>query len=184
MKKLEDKIPRETYLTYVRGCICNMPVYVTSCYQPLAGSRVALVTLLTMVTYMAIVHIYTAYTVHAIQASSPYIFNIMLPLSDTSGHAHICVTCPYMPGWNPCKPHAEDAPRLSKYHAKVFGMTPQKPKTKQNTPSTSTIYAGTRQNLRSHASTPRISKLHAEDLRRDIHRFHPGIYVIPHYHHM
>ena len=45
---------------------------------------------------------------------------------------------------------------------------------KQNTPSTSTIYAGTRQNLRSHASTPRISKLHAEDLRRDIHRFHPG----------
>ena len=26
-------------------------------------------------------------------------------------------------GWNPCKPHAEDAPRLSKYHAKVFGMT-------------------------------------------------------------
>ena len=78
------------------------------------------------------------------------------------------------PGWNPCKPHAEDAPRLSKYHAKVFGMTPQKPKTKQNTPSTSTIYAGTRQNLRSHASTPRISKLHAEDLRRDIHRFHPG----------
>ena len=84
-------------------------------------------------------------------------------------------TC--MPGWNPCKPHAEDAPRLSKYHAKVFGMTPQKPKTKQNTPSTSTIYAGTRQNLRSHASTPRISKLHAEDIRRDIHRFHPGMHV-------
>ena len=84
-----------------------------------------------------------------------------------SGSAH-------RPGWNPCKPHAEDAPRLSKYHAKVFGMTPQKPKTKQNTPSTSTIYAGTRQNLRSHASTPRISKLHAEDIRRDIHRFHPG----------
>ena len=82
---------------------------------------------------------------------------------------------PSVPGWNPCKPHAEDAPRLSKYHAKVFGMTPQKPKTKQNTPSTSTIYAGTRQNLRSHASTPRISKLHAEDLRRDIHRFHPGL---------
>ena len=81
-----------------------------------------------------------------------------------------------MPGWNLCKLHAEDAPRLSKYHAKVFGMTPQKPKTKQNTPSTSTIYAGTRQNLRSHASTPRISKLHAEDLRRDIHRFHPGLH--------
>ena len=40
---------------------------------------------------------------------------------------------------------------------------------------TSTIYAGTRPNLRSHASTPRISKLHAEDLRRDIHRFHPGL---------
>ena len=91
------------------------------------------------------------------------------------GRDHLRSSTPIRwPGWNPCKPHAEDAPRLSKYHAKVFGMTPQKPKTKQNTPSTSTIYAGTRQNLRSHASTPRISKLHAEDLRRDIHRFHPG----------
>ena len=29
----------------------------------------------------------------------------------------------FTPGWNPCKPHAEDAPRISKYHAKVFGMT-------------------------------------------------------------
>ena len=46
----------------------------------------------------------------------------------------------FTPGWNPCKPHAEDAPRISKYHAKVFEMTRhyakpfkiprQKPKTK------------------------------------------------------
>ena len=63
-------------------------------------------------------------------------------------------------GWNPCKPHAEDAPRLSKYHAKVFGMTrhyakpskyhaqnqgPQNHKMPRHSPRLSMCYAITRQ---------------------------------------
>ena len=31
--------------------------------------------------------------------------------------------------------------------------------------------------IQSHASAPNIFKLHAEDLRRAVHGFHPGIYI-------
>ena len=37
-----------------------------------------------------------------------------------------------------------------------------------------TTCADTCEGKRSHATTPRIFKLHAEDLRRGVHRFHPG----------
>ena len=50
-------------------------------------------------------------------------------------------------------------------------MTPKefKPATSAFTPG-----ADTCEGKRSHATTPRIFKLRAEDLRRGVHRFHPG----------
>ena len=44
-------------------------------------------------------------------------------------------------------------------------------------PATSafTTCADTCEGKQSHATTPRIFKLRAEDLRRGVHRFHPGL---------
>ena len=51
-------------------------------------------------------------------------------------------------------------------------MTPKKIK-----PATSafTTCADTCEGKQSHATTPRIFKLRAKDLRRGVHRFHPGL---------
>ena len=51
------------------------------------------------------------------------------------------------------------------------------PKRVQTSTSAFTTCADPCDGKQSHATTPRIFKLRAEDLRRGVHRFHPGKYL-------
>ena len=85
---------------------------------------------------------------------------------------------PY-PGWNPCKPRAEDTPAVVKRHAVVTNDGKLLPcRFHDFTPAKNIFKVDDLrrhfENKQSHATTLRSFKLYAEDLWRGVHGFHPG----------
>ena len=88
----------------------------------------------------------------------------------------------YVPGWNPCKPRAEDTPAIVKRHAVVTNDGKLLPCLFNDFTPAKNIFKVDDlhqhfENKQSHGTMPRSFKLYAEDLRRGVHGFHPGIHV-------